>query len=473
MRHIEHLVNEQIRKWEKKHGAWAPSPESDASRPLSQPVITLAPQFGCGSRMVTEKLHRLTGYEIYGYKMIDKVAESMNIRRKLVDLMDQRQRSNIRNLIDGMITGRHVDNAEYFSQLMQVINVFVQEGSCILLGRGSPFLVNEGQGIRVRIVAPEEQRIVNLMRFYSIGAREAEDRMQKSDQERAAFCWHYFQRDIDDPNQYDLVLNMDRINTDDAVSLILRAMDEMRWKDRESFAPAPLTEEDAEELIKRQVAKWDYEANTHPAALEELEGASLARHMPVLAIQSRFCSGSRLLANELSDRWNYEVFGFRLIDKVAEDMNLSPRIVDRLDQRSKSAIQSLIDGMLDKKRVSRESFFRSLVQVVRALILQGGVILLGRGSAFLVEEGEGLRLHLTAPLHKRLDNMKGFYNIEGRQAEEQLEKSDREREENIKQYHNKNVSDLTNYDLAINMERFTPAGAANVVQRAMEPLLVS
>lgn len=471
MKFIENIVEEQIRKWEQEHGGnWHPTPEG--TMPVVKPVIAITPRFGCGSRLVSEILHRRTGYEIYGFKLIDKVAESMHARRRLIDSLDQRNRSYILNLVDGALAGHHVDRQEYLRNLVEVLTVFVQEGGCILLGRGAPFLVPQDTGIRVLLTASPRKRIENLMGFYSISEEEAETRMVESDQEREEFCRNYYGKDPWDPQNYDITINMDRLTPETASAAILQALERLRCE-KHTHRASPL-DHDVVSLVNRQIEKWERE--THKERVEmwksESAGSGLKSHrMPVVALSPQFCSGSRLVAEELRARLNYEVFGYKIIDKVAEDMNLSPRIIDHLDHRSRSALQTFIDRFFSQQAVNPNDYFSSLVKTSRALIVKGGVVLIGRGTAFLVEEGEGLRVRMVASMDTRLKNMRAFYNLEGKAAVDNLLTGDRQRAEFMQQYYHANLADPCNYDLVINMDRLMPCAAADAIRRSLEPLL--
>jgi cytidylate kinase len=475
MRYIEAMVNEQIRKWEIAHGEWTPSPTKRAEGdPPPQPVIAICPMLGSGCREVAEILHLRTNYEVFGFKLIDKVAENMNIRKRLIDHLDQQGRSYVLNLIDGLLSGRHVEQGEYFRNLLEVLKVFVTEGGCILLGRGAHFLVEEGAGVRVRVTASRKKRIENLMRYYSVDEHEAVRRMETSDRERADFCKAFYGKELTDAGNFDLVLNMDRLTPETAASSILRALELMRHARKMRRLPVPRVPEDAAALVTRQVEKWDRRSSQEPREVWEeaaVVGASRKR-LPVVSVSPQFCAGSRLVAEAIHTRLGYEIFGFRLIDKVAEDMHLSPQILDRLDQRARTAIQSLTEQLLEGRSVGREEYFRSLVRIIRALIVQGGVVLLGRGSCFLTEEQEGLRVRLIASTAKRLENMKDFYGIEGRPALDRLHQGDRDRAEFTRQYYGVDLTDAANFDLILNMDRLVPVTAAEIIQRALEPLLV-
>ena len=192
--------------------------------------------------------------------------------------------------------------------------------------------------------------------------------------------------------------------------------------------------------------------------------------LPVVALSTKFCAGSRHVAQALEDRLGYELFGFRIIDQVAEDMHLNPRIVDRLDQRKKTALQAFVDKFTQKGTVNRQEYFESLVKTVRALIMQGGLTLLGRGAPHMVEKGEGIRVRLVASIESRLKNMKEFYNIEGSEAEDRPKQVDRERQDFTRQYFSIDGEESTNYDMTLNLDRMDPDAVADVIIQALEPL---
>ncbi|HUT26035.1 MAG TPA: cytidylate kinase family protein, partial [Sumerlaeia bacterium] len=401
------------------------------------------------------------------------VAESANVRRRLIDRMDQRRRSYVRSVVEGMLRERWVDHVEYCSHLLEVLNVFVQEGGCILLGRGAPFVVWEGAGIRVALVAPREKRVKSLMHFYNIDAREAEKRMVTSDRERAQFARMCFQKDIGDVDHYDLVINLERIKPKMAAAIILRAMEVMRSDRKEQLTLLP-GDRDAEEVLDRQIGKWERDTVVERREMwaEEAEEELPPRRLPVVAFSRKLGSGARLVAEALHSRLGYEVFGYRLIDRVAEDSKLSERVVDRLDRAAESAIEAMIGSLVGRRRLDREDYFRSLVRVVRALIVQGGVIFLGRGSVFLVKEREGLRVRLTAPFEKRLERIKEYEGLEGKTAQEKLLKGDKDRAYFDRYYFKADLEDPTHFDLIINTERIAPVSATDIVLRALEPFQV-
>ena len=99
--------------------------------------------------------------------------------------------------------------------------------------------------------------------------------------------------------------------------------------------------------------KWTRSAGSEQDETWEGTGEDLAVNprLPVVAFSRKFCSGARLVSDILSARLGHEVFGYRLINRITEDMHLNRRVVDRLDQESESAIRQLLDSFAARRPI--------------------------------------------------------------------------------------------------------------------------
>jgi cytidylate kinase len=78
--------------------------------------------------------------------------------------------------------------------------------------------------LRLRIIAPRQIRIKNFARRHDITHQEAEHRIIRTESERRAFVRKYFNAAIDDPLNYDMVLNTGRMDVKAAVRGIRGAL---------------------------------------------------------------------------------------------------------------------------------------------------------------------------------------------------------------------------------------------------------
>ena len=234
MTSINEIINRQIHNWDRVRSMLSrmPGEDEEGTPPIPvrhpQPVISFSRELGCGSRLVAEILSQRTGYEIFGWSLIDKVAEDIHVQRQIIDRLDETTVSQIEGMVEGMLWGRHVDREEYFRALLRVLRAFIIQGGVILLGRGGTCVMEKNEGIRVRLIAPLDLRVQNLKSFGDIDERTALQRIHESDKQRASFIRTYFKKDIMDSTNYDIVMNMGTITPETAANMILRALEQFQ-----------------------------------------------------------------------------------------------------------------------------------------------------------------------------------------------------------------------------------------------------
>jgi cytidylate kinase len=93
-------------------------------------------------------------------------------------------------------------------------------GQCIIVGRGAAQALPPARTVRVRVVAPWDDRVSRLSHDQRISRVAARALLAERDQSQASFVREHFQKDIQDPLQYDLILNCDRISVAEGAQLI-------------------------------------------------------------------------------------------------------------------------------------------------------------------------------------------------------------------------------------------------------------
>lgn len=112
----------------------------------------------------------------------------------------------------------------YADLVRQVILEYAQAGDVIIVGRGGQAILRDMSGVlHVKIIGSEEMRARRLVQRTGIDAKEAAQRIHRSDRERARYLKHFHGLNWEDPGLYDLVLNTDRLAADLAVHLVIEA----------------------------------------------------------------------------------------------------------------------------------------------------------------------------------------------------------------------------------------------------------
>ena len=109
----------------------------------------------------------------------------------------------------------------YLDRLYSVIYELARRGDAVFLGRGSHILLKAFTcALHVRVTASPETRIHTLV-ARGLSREAAAKALKRSDDERGAFVRFAFGVDWDDPELYDLVLNMEKLSVNLAASTVL------------------------------------------------------------------------------------------------------------------------------------------------------------------------------------------------------------------------------------------------------------
>ncbi len=125
---IDHLLEEQVKKWET-------SKERRKSKgEASLPVITFAREPGC---IVTDQVQRIAQelkLDVIDARIIHEVAKSVRMSEKVVSHLDEKTRTILDNWILYLRTTRFLLADEYVRHLTKVIGAIGKQGAPLLSG---------------------------------------------------------------------------------------------------------------------------------------------------------------------------------------------------------------------------------------------------------------------------------------------------------------------------------------------------
>jgi cytidylate kinase len=112
----------------------------------------------------------------------------------------------------------------YRTTVEQIIRNEAAAGDVLLVGRGSQVVLAGQAGVlHVRIIAPWAARIACVQARCNVSPEVAAARIAASDRARAAYLRRHYRARVDDPQWYDLIINMARLQVADAAALICAA----------------------------------------------------------------------------------------------------------------------------------------------------------------------------------------------------------------------------------------------------------
>lgn len=187
------------------------------------PVITISREPGSGGSEIARRLSRDLSMDVIGGQIIQHVAESARMSRKVIESLDEKEVTLRDTLLNTLFRDRHLWPDEYLQHLTKVIVTIGRFGNAIIVGRGANFILPPEGIFRVRVVAPQEFRIKHVMEDRNCERTQAEQYVVKKENDHRAFIRKYFNADDTDPRLYDIIVNTSRLAITDAVAAIKAA----------------------------------------------------------------------------------------------------------------------------------------------------------------------------------------------------------------------------------------------------------
>ncbi len=212
-RSIEQIIEEQMRRWQIMG-----KEEKKEEERIS--VVTFSREHGSGGDILAERLAEKLGYELFHQEVLHNMAESARVSVQFLETLDEKGVSVLDEWISSLVDKRHLWPDRYLQHLMKIIGTIGKHGQAIIIGRGANFVLPPDKRLSIRVIAPMEERIRNVSKKLGMTVEKAKPRVITTESDRKAFIRKYFNADIGDPLNYDLVINTGNLSIDDAMNTI-------------------------------------------------------------------------------------------------------------------------------------------------------------------------------------------------------------------------------------------------------------
>lgn len=223
---LDRALNRQLRRWRNVEARRRPTRDIDLN------VIAISRQTGSGGKLIAARVSQTLELPYYDREIIRRMAENVKAQGGDVGRDDGLELTSdlpypsalqSYESLDGTL--RHLDlpPEQYREHLGTVMHDIADGEGGVVLGRGANFMLPRDRCLRVRVVAPLEIRTDYVASMFQIPVGQARTAAQEKDADRRLFNRNFFDADIDEPTNYDLVLNMDLYSLDAAVVMVLQA----------------------------------------------------------------------------------------------------------------------------------------------------------------------------------------------------------------------------------------------------------
>jgi cytidylate kinase len=193
------------------------------------PCITISRETGAGADKVSAALleffqvfsdeHSIS-WTAFDKNLIEKILEDHHLPQKLSQYFVEDKLSELKSMLNELL-GIHPNVGVLIKTTSRTILQLAQIGNVIIVGRAANIIAARlKNAIHIRLVAPFTQRVQHIEDIYNMDYKEAVEFVKKEDLARKHYVKSYFNKDIEDPLLYHMVINTGQIPYKKAARMI-------------------------------------------------------------------------------------------------------------------------------------------------------------------------------------------------------------------------------------------------------------
>jgi cytidylate kinase len=127
------------------------------------------------------------------------------------------------DILNAFSEKRYKSEKKISHTLIDLISTFANDGCCIIVGRAGHIIARDiEKSLLVRLTAPLQWRIRQIMEKNNLNVREANEFIEKTEKERHNLRKH-IAGDLSHEDEFDLTINLSRMKIQEVISLIYLA----------------------------------------------------------------------------------------------------------------------------------------------------------------------------------------------------------------------------------------------------------
>lgn len=204
----------------------------DSFKSKPGPVITISRAGGCVIQsLVTDLCQQLNNlqkenrWQIISKEILHESAEKLSIHPKQIKTIFKiKDRSIIDDIMQAFLSKDYQLERKVRNTVINVIHRFGIEGFAIIIGRAANIICSDiDNSLHIRIDAPFEWRIKNMMHLKTISRDEAITNINETENDRINFRHSIKGREVmcDD---FDLTINQSKFNNSEIVDILINAL---------------------------------------------------------------------------------------------------------------------------------------------------------------------------------------------------------------------------------------------------------
>ena len=192
-------------------------------------IVTVSRDFGSLGKIVAQQLADSIEVRCCDRHILQEVARRAHVDEELVRVLDEHVSKINGHWWQHLLQKEAFSYEDYYQYLVKTVLSISRTGG-VIIGRGANLILGEKRAFRVRITGSVEKCAERVARRDEIDLKDAIKLVHEVNNERAEYIKMLYDTDINEPSNYDLVLNSDRYNEQQIVELIRDSMEKAGFK---------------------------------------------------------------------------------------------------------------------------------------------------------------------------------------------------------------------------------------------------
>lgn len=206
---------------------------------LKGPVITISREVGCNgiklAKLLTTKLNTLRygdEWKVLSKEVFYESARELNMHPEQVQkVFKQVDKFSFDEILKAFNTKNYKSERKIAKTVIDIIYTFAADGYCVIVGRAGHIIARDiPHAIHLRLVAPLEYRVENIMENNRLSRRQAIDFIELVERERKTFRKTIRHENLRE-ELFDLTINRATYTDEQLVDLILYAIEKKKVLD--------------------------------------------------------------------------------------------------------------------------------------------------------------------------------------------------------------------------------------------------
>jgi cytidylate kinase len=178
------------------------------------PIVTISRGTESGGARLAESLRDRLGLKVISREVVVEAARTYGVQE--ADLMSSLQSP------PGFWKKQGKRRQQYILAVQATLAGMVEDDDVVYHGLAGQLLLRALPNVlKVRLIAPKENRVRAAMAHLDIARGEAVKHIEKADEERAAWVRGVYDADVTDPSLYDLILNLGTMGMETATEMVV------------------------------------------------------------------------------------------------------------------------------------------------------------------------------------------------------------------------------------------------------------